>query len=126
MDDDIPDEVFDSMFSRLERETSNSKSDKIIKQCEAEFTGGVRSPEQDREIEVSAILKKIKFLKSQITKNSNIRNHKFTELNASRAVKRKALRKEIEMCNLRLREIKEEEGGAEISSTDLVQGKQRM
>ena len=123
MADDIPDEVYTTMFSRLERESSNSKSDKIIKACEEEFSGVVTSPEQDREMEISSILKKIKFLKSQITKNSNVRNHKFTELNASRALKRKNFRREIELCNLRLREIKEESSGSEISSVELVQGK---
>lgn len=101
------------LFGELETlNTSPVKTlaDKIVEAAEAEFKGYSEEAES-RQNEKDLLNKRIKKLQSTIKKNKNVRNHKLRHVNAERSKKRAECKKEIEFCNMRLREISMEEGG---------------
>lgn len=103
-------EELEGMFRDLEKESTNnstSVAEMIIKGVEAKFRG---TPEQvSREEEREEIRNEIKSYTSQLHKYKNIRNPRATIANQKRKEMRDKLRKKIELCKLRLKEIDMEE-----------------
>lgn len=113
-------------FSSLLQEEVNSRTekeytDRLVENIEDEFKAimnkDIEHIDEDtsREREKEEISKKIKGLYRQLTQNKNIKNHRLVQHNSQRAENRKRLRKEIELCKLRLQEIEQEVKGKEVN-----------
>jgi predicted nucleic acid-binding Zn-ribbon protein len=102
----------DLLFYQAESEYKEEAKDiieKVIADSRTEFTGYSKE-HQSRQAEIKELNEKIKSLYSDFNKHKNIKSSRpsHKKLNEKRAVKRKAIKNEIEICRLRLKEIEEE------------------
>ncbi len=88
---------------------SDTISQKIITAAEKEFKG-YSEEQQSRVEEIKELNQAIKELTSRLKRCKNIKNIRLVHLNKQRSKKRNELKKKIEFCKLRLREIDVEEG----------------
>ena len=100
------------LFHQAEAEYKNKEGDiieKVIAESREEFTGYSKE-HQSRIAEIKEVDEKIKNLYRKLNKNRNIKNTRpiHQKLNDERAKKRKNIKKEIDICRLRLKEIEEE------------------
>ena len=103
---------FNLFFYQAESEYADVKSDiieKVIADSIEEFTGYSKE-HQSRQAEIKELNEKIKDLSHKINKCRNIKNARsgHQKINKEKAIKRKNLKKEIDICRLRLDEIEEE------------------
>ncbi len=122
---------FNLLFHQAEAEYKSNEGDiieKVIAESREEFTGYSKE-HQSRITEIKELNEKIKKLSRDLNKNRNIRNTRpnHQRLNVERAKKRKNIKKEIDICRLRLKEIEEEtrplgDGKKNVSSEDAEYG----
>ncbi len=100
------------LFHQAEAEYKDKEGDiieKVIADSREEFTGYSKE-HQSRMAEIKELNEKIKNLSRKLNKNRNIKNTRpnHQRLNEERSKKRKNIKKEIDICRLRLKEIEEE------------------
>lgn len=108
---------YEDLFSDLSYEKgigmNLSKSDKILIYVESEFVdGGITTEEEKSRLsEEESIRNKKKLLQDKLFKYRNVKNPKLQHVNKQRAEKRKEIKREIVVCDLRLQEIDAERQG---------------
>jgi hypothetical protein len=103
---------YDDLFLDLSKDQSSSRNDDLITKIENDFRGisDEAIKRQDRLREKNEMIEKLERYRKLLRKCKNLKNVK-SRSNASRVERRKMLRKKIEICRLRLDEIRGEEEG---------------
>jgi len=114
------DAFFESAFKEATK-THDTLGDKIVSKAEAEFKG-FSEEERSRQDEISQIKEEVNKLRGNLRKCTNIKNPKMQEANKKRSDKRKELKKEIALLEIRLQEIEDERKGSSLSTKDMVSG----
>lgn len=104
------DEVYDDFEKLMKKEEPETFGDILVKKTEEEFMG-LNKEDQDRKNEVLKINEEMKNLNKQLLKCKNVKNYRMIKVNEERAKQRKNIKKKIEICKLRLEEIKLETQG---------------
>ena len=105
---------YEDMFTDLSHEkginVNLSKADKILIYVESEFVNGEATNEEEKSrlSEEESLKNKKKLLQEKLLKFRNVKNPKLQHVNKHRADKRKEIKKEIIICDMRLQEIESE------------------
>lgn len=105
-------EKYFSLLNQEYQEPHLTKSERIIKESEEEFTGFSKE-HQERQKERSEILEQIKECRKKLKTLKNVRNVNQRRANKQKAEKRAKIKNKISRLRVRLSEIDDEEPAQE-------------
>jgi hypothetical protein len=111
--------LFEDELDNKQIQDVRSVAQKAIDEAEREFLGHSAAVES-RIAEKAELEQKISKLRRELQQCANVKNIRLAHVNAERAKKRKKIRADIALCQLRLADIAEEEKGAQLSVSDFV------
>ena len=102
-----------------ELDKDDTYASRVVDDAEEEFLK-LSTIEEEREKDRLEIAAQLKALKTKLRNAKNIRNHKKTDVNKSLSDKRKRIKQEIALLELKLEDLKMEKAGSEVTTDKLL------